>query len=296
MRRAVAGAIASGARRFAYVPDTHQIASSALQEFAEDITVDATESTRSATAMDTTRGAQALKDLNCGAVITLGGDGTNRAFALGWRDAPLVPISTGTNNVFPELIEATIAGAAAGLVSSGNVKIAEVATPAKVISVEIEGEADDLALIDAVLSRDRFIGARALLEADKLETALMTRADPTGVGITAIGGLTQPLTSAEDAALLLQLGPNGRAVRAPIAPGMYQSVAISDKQRIEFGRTVEVQGPGVLAFDGERERALRPGQKARLTVHRDGPWVIDVKRALSLAVCRNVFEETRSAS
>ena len=64
-------------------------------------------------------------------MLTLGGDGTNRAFALGWRDAPLLPISTGTNNVFPRFVEATVAGAAAGLVASGAVALRDVARQAK---------------------------------------------------------------------------------------------------------------------------------------------------------------------
>ncbi len=42
-------------------------------------------------------------------------------------------------------------------------------------------------------------------------------------------------------------------------------------------------GPGVLAFDGERERVLKPDQRARLTVQRDGPWVIDVAKTLARA-------------
>lgn len=34
-------------------------------------------------------------------IVTLGGDGTNRAVAKESGAIPLVPISTGTNNVFP---------------------------------------------------------------------------------------------------------------------------------------------------------------------------------------------------
>ena len=44
-------------------------------------------------------------------------DGTNRAAVKGWRDAPLLTISTGTNNVFPMMVEGTTAGMAAALVS-----------------------------------------------------------------------------------------------------------------------------------------------------------------------------------
>ncbi len=144
------------------------------------------------------RGARALAAAGCAAVLTLGGDGTNRAFALGWRDAPLLPISTGTNNVFPRFVEATVAGAAAGLIASGAVALRDVARAAKTIRVQIDGERDDLALIDAVLTTERFVGARALLEADLLRLALLTRADPAAVGITAIGGLIAPLSDAAD--------------------------------------------------------------------------------------------------
>ena len=38
---------------------------------------------------------------DAGAVVALGGDGTCRDVAIGWPDAPLIAISTGTNNVFP---------------------------------------------------------------------------------------------------------------------------------------------------------------------------------------------------
>ena len=98
------------------MPDSHGIAESALSEFGIG-GMQLRQSSRHSTAstLDTIRGARALAAANCVVVLTLGGDGTNRAFALGWRDAPLLPISTGTNNVFPRFVEATVAGAAAGL-------------------------------------------------------------------------------------------------------------------------------------------------------------------------------------
>ena len=53
-------------------------------------------------------------------LVTLGGDGTNRMVSKASGDVPLMPISTGTNNVFPHMIEASIAGLAAGLVACGH--------------------------------------------------------------------------------------------------------------------------------------------------------------------------------
>jgi len=260
-----------------------------LSDFGSEICSRAVESPRTASTLDTIRGARALAAANCIAVLTLGGDGTNRAFALGWRDAPLLPISTGTNNVFPRFVEATVAGAAAGLIASGAVALAQVATRAKTITVSIDGERDDLALIDAVLTDERFVGARALLDADSLRLAVLTRADPAAVGITALGGLIAPLSDSEDRAMVLTLGRGPGGVRAPLAPGLYATIRVADTRVIAFGETISVTGPGVLAFDGERERVLRPDQHARLSVQRDGPWVIDVAKALSYAAERGAF-------
>ncbi len=119
VRRAILGALAGGVERFVYMPDCHGIVASAIDDLGEDAEFVALESPVTDSALDTTRAAGRMRELDVGCVITLGGDGTNRAFALGWRDAPLVAISTGTNNVFPQMVEGTIAGAAAGLVAVG---------------------------------------------------------------------------------------------------------------------------------------------------------------------------------
>lgn len=283
MRRAVVGALAAGAHAFHYLPDTHEIATSALAEFGAELVAKPVDAPRTASSLDTTRAAEAMRTAGCAAVITLGGDGTNRAFVLGWRDAPLLPISTGTNNVFPRVVEATVAGAAAGAVACGLVPLHAVARRAKLISVQIDGEAPDVALIDAVLTSDRFIGSRALTDGERLREALLTRADPAGVGMTSLGGLVHPVTDEDDAALRVAFGDGGVRVRAPIAPGRYQEIAVRSATPVAFDTVIELGGSGVLAFDGERERRLRPGQCARLSVHRDGPFVIDTERVLARA-------------
>ena len=55
-----------------------------------------------------------------GAVVALGGDGTCRDVATGWPEAPLIAISTGTNNVFPTAVDGTTAGVAASLRQAGS--------------------------------------------------------------------------------------------------------------------------------------------------------------------------------
>ena len=288
VERAITGAAAAGAKEFAYLDDANGILASVVRENPR-LSARPLDATRTRTALDTISAARALRDAGCAAVLILGGDGTNRAFSIGWPDAPLIPVSTGTNNVFPHLLEGTLAGAAAGLLASGQIELPAVAVRQKAIEVRVEGERPDKALIDAVLSRERFVGARALLQPEMLDVALLSRAQPAAVGITAIGGLLRPLSGAEDGGLRLKFGRGGQIVRAPIAPGLYKSVAVAECVRTGFGEEVTAMGPGVLAFDGERERVLRSGQRAKLRVARDGPFVIDVGRALELAADRGLF-------
>lgn len=294
--RLLHGLAATGAREVAYLDDPQGIVRGALEGAPSDFHCQAVTATRTASALDTTSAARAMRELGCAVVVTLGGDGTNRAVALGWRDAPLLPISTGTNNVFPRFVEGTIAGAAAGLVATGAVPIRRVTRQRKLIHVAIDGEPDDLALIDAVLSRERFVGARALLTPASLTCALLTRADPAAVGMTAIGGLVEPLGARRPGALWLELGPGAQVVEAPIAPGYYQDVGIRSHRRVREGETIEIEGPGVLAFDGERERTLRAGQRARLRVAHDGPRVVSVTRTLKRAARRGLFLRTQESA
>jgi predicted polyphosphate/ATP-dependent NAD kinase len=69
------------------------------------------------TADDSQQAAEIMAGLGVACIITLGGDGTNRIVAKACGDTALLPISTGTNNVFPYVIEGTLAGLAAGILA-----------------------------------------------------------------------------------------------------------------------------------------------------------------------------------
>jgi predicted polyphosphate/ATP-dependent NAD kinase len=295
IKRALAGIVSSYRGReprelkIAYLNDGHGIVRTALEEVlscrdrARMTSVVA--ETNYASAQDTCLAASALHGIPASVVITLGGDGTNRAFTLGWRNPTLIAISTGTNNVFPVLTEATIAGAAAGLIASGAVRSEEVTSQQKIIEVDIEGEQGDLALIDAVLVRDRFVGARALLSPENFVTAVLTMSDPAAIGITAIGGLIHPIAREKDFGLHIEFGP-GLTVTAPIAPGHYQQVSVLTHRELPLSDAVHLTGPGVLAFDGERERVIKPGQKVTCSITRTGPHLVDIPATLKLAAER----------
>lgn len=287
VRRCLAGIHAFGAGPVRYLPDSHRIVASAVVETGIDATP--LEVPVTGTAADTTRAAAALR--GAAAVVTLGGDGTNRAFARGWLDAPLIALSTGTNNAFPAMLEATAAGAAAALLGRGLVAAGDVSRRCKVVHVSIDGEEDDLALIDAVATTDRFVGSRAIVDPRTWTLAVLTRADPAAVGMTGVAGFLAPLAAGEDAGLALRFArPGRRTVRAAVAPGQFADVTVAEVRRVAFSEEVRLEGPATLAFDGERERTLAPGQRATFSVRRDGPRVIGVGDALGVAAAAGLLD------
>jgi hypothetical protein len=291
--RAVVGAAASGASKILVVRDLMRIAERAVENLRIHADIEIVIVETCYKARDTELAAEALRRAGCGAIVLFGGDGTSRVFAKAWSDAPLVPLSTGTNNVFPMMIEAGIAGAAAGLVASGGVTTLEVAPRAKVVRVEIDGEKDDLALVDAVLLVDDSVGNLMPYDAKLIRKAVLARAEPAAVGISPLGGLLMPSGADDDFGVAVTCAAadesGGRAILVPISPGLYRSVRVTDTVRLELGESITVEGPGVLAFDGDRERALAAGQTARLRVVRDGPRVIDVPKTLRLAAERGLY-------
>ncbi|MBT5010596.1 MAG: ATP-NAD kinase [Gammaproteobacteria bacterium] len=294
VRRAVIGAIAAGARRFVYMSDSHGIVKQAIAEttIPRGVRFEALPSSGTASAMDTIVAAEQMAQKDCAVVLVLGGDGTNRAFVRGWRDATLVSLSTGTNNVFPVMAEATVAGMALGLIAAGTVASRLVATQAKVIDVDIEEAEQDIALIDAVITRDAFIGAKALLDPSQLKEALLCRAEPAAVGITSLGGLVRPVSDKDDFGLHLTFAKGGRQLLAPMGPGMFAKVEIGKTRLVKFDQAVKAQGPSVIALDGERERVIAPGQRIEMRISRRGPWVVDLAATLQRAAKQKIFLRT----
>ena len=281
--RALLGAAQAGAGEVLYLHDAANLAASAVD--AAGLTGRAADiGPRSLGPSDTAAAARVFRDLGVGAVLVLGGDGTSRATVCGWPDVPIVALSTGTNNAFPDWIEPTVAGVACGLVVSRALALDEVAERSKIVRVSIEGEADDLALVDAVLLDGSFVGAKALTDIESLRACVLAFADPTAMGMSGIGGLTLPTGRDEDIGVALRFDPNAtERVRGPFAPGRYELVPIAEARFLPLGRPVRWTGPGLIALDGERERVLRGGRSAMVSVERTGPFVIDVRYALRLA-------------
>ncbi|HIG42363.1 MAG TPA: hypothetical protein EYQ14_17755 [Gammaproteobacteria bacterium] len=233
------------------------------------------------TALVTTK----MWDEGCRVFIVLGGDGTNRIVAKTRPDAIVLPLSTGTNNVFPLLMEASVAGAAAGLIASKRLKFENHCLRCKQLHISINGAIKDVAMIDAVLLKDDALGSLLPFAPEKLSQLFLTRADPASVGMSPIGGYLIPCSAEDNFGVRIscdQIEQN-QSVRVPISPGLYGDVPISDVEKMEIGQTYQCQAPGILAFDGDRSIAVTEDDLVEITIRRDGPWIIDPAKIMLIA-------------
>ncbi|MCH9018474.1 MAG: NAD(+)/NADH kinase, partial [Chloroflexi bacterium] len=248
---------------------------------------------------DTVRAAAVMAEAGVDCLVTLGGDGTNRAAVAGTRILPMVAISTGTNNVFPTMVEGTLAGLAAGLVADGRLDLAEVAVSSKIMNVYVDGELRDIALIDVALSKERFVASKAIWDIDTLFEVFLTRAEPASIGLSSIGARLEAVSLADEGGLRYSIADpeepeeedtSRRTVLAPIAPGVVPQVNISSWQRMADGERLTIKKRDcTVALDGERAFSVNRTQLLEMEVRRDGPLVIDVDLALKIAAAQGLF-------
>lgn len=254
------------------------------------------------TAADTAAAVRLMVSKGARVIVCLGGDGTARVAATAVGEIPLLPVSTGTNNTFPAVREATVAGLAAGLVATGAVARADAVTRAKVLRVEA-GARTETALVDVAVSTERHVGTRAVWDPATLTQLFCAFAEPDAIGLSSVLGQLSPVSRREVAGVTAVLDPRaGTRVTAPIAPGLVATVGVGDIGPLEPGVPHPVLGgQGVLAVDGEREIMFGPGRADRehsgpgqcgpghrgaparpvVTLRTDGPWCVDVPATLA---------------
>ena len=294
LKRVMAGLDAAGVETVIMMPDSAMLGRMALESSPTKLKVDFLEIPVRGDEQDTSRAAGLMAEMGVGCLVTLGGDGTNRAAAKMVGSVPMVPISTGTNNVFPQMLEGTIAGLAAGVVARGLVDVSKVTEVVRRLEVRLDGDLADVALVDMAVSKEAFVGARAIWEMDTVHEVFLARTEPASIGLSAIGARLGDL-SASDGGMYIQLGPGGDSVLAPIAPGTVIAVPIREWHLMHPDEAIEVTlRPCTIALDGERAFSPARDETVSISVSRHGPHVVDVDAALREAAASGIF--TRDAA
>lgn len=282
--RLVLGALEQGVDHVYLADEPFRINSRAIENLEQRDRVTLLNFRLTHTSEDTVAITRAMWEQGCRTFIVLGGDGTSRIVAGTTPDAVILPLSTGTNNVFPYMVEASVAGAAAGIIASGKMSVEAACQRCKQIHVETEGSAH-VALVDAVLLKRDLLGSLLPFDPDNIASVVLARAEPASIGMSPIGGYLVPCHHEDDFGVAVVTGePARHIVRAPVSAGLYGDIPIAGVEKVALDEPVIVKGPGILAFDGDRILRLEAGQSAELTVRRDGPWVINPWQVMEQAV------------
>lgn len=281
---------AMGVEQVQYMPDYYDLVDRAACDLKLSMETHELKMNMWADERDSTEAARRFSEDGVGCIITLGGDGTNRAVAKGSGNVPLIAISTGTNNVFPKMLEGTIVGMAAGLVACNRVDIEKVSYRAKALEVSVDGEPTELALIDVVASTDLFIGSRALWDPERIREIVLARAEPDKLGMSSIGGVLKVIDAQEPAGMYIRLGKGDKQVLAPVAPGLVIPVGIQEHRILSIGDEVTLEPAAcTVAVDGERQIEVFEEQTVRVRLTDRGPRVVDVQQCVQEAAQQGVL-------
>ena len=232
-----------------------------------DVPVDGSES-------DTIAAAATFGAEGADLLVIVGGDGTLRAAVHGWPQAPLLMLPAGTNNAFASVVEPTVAGLAASHIMDPGVAAASLTSRPRLV---VEGpESSDTSVVDAVGLRDHWLASRAIWRPSELVEAVVTRADPSTIGVAAVAAAFGPLDSTH--VRYLRFG-HGRQVRAAFGPGLLATFSIAETRDVPVGTDIVLDTQTtVVALDGER-RVL--GGHPLMVRARWGPSAFSPRAALA---------------
>ena len=287
-QRVVLAAQEMGIDEFVFMPETFMIGAKVEENLrldgklkskirVLDFTIDASMS-------DSVEAAGMMEEMGVGCIVVLGGDGTSRAAAKAVSRVPLLPVSTGTNNVYPLFAEGTVIGMAAAAVS-------RVQSPYsccihdKRIEIYVDGEFRDIALIDTVVSADFFAGSRAIWDPAHINRIIVSRCHPATIGFSAVPGAYRVIKDSDPFGMAVRLWNGGERVIASIAAGVMTEVEISDSKLLKLGETYEFNAEErcMIALDGERELPVAAGSRVKICVTGNGPWRVLPEKAIEEA-------------
>lgn len=294
VKRIVLAAQALGIDTFWFMPDTFQIGWTVISDLAGEQSLHAKcnilDMPLTASPEDTTNAAALMEQMGVGCIVVLGGDGTSRAAAKGVYHTPLLPLSTGTNNVYPTMTEGTVAGMAAAAVAQTR-NIEACCCRDKRIEIARNGEFADIALVDAVISDDLWVGSKAIWEPEKLRHIYVTRCHPASIGFSAVAGCLKIVTDSDEYGLAVDLETPGEKIIAPIAAGILSPLEVAQARLmpVDTPQTLLLKGDCMVALDGERELRGYQGDTLSFTVTRQGPWRVQISKTLEKAVGEGRF-------
>jgi predicted polyphosphate/ATP-dependent NAD kinase len=295
VERVILAAQKCGVTKVYIMPDTYQIGykvedklitSKELKAEIEVLEIKITGSQ-----LDTTMASEIMEEKGVGCIVALGGDGTCRAVAKGIENTPLIGLSTGTNNVYPELTEGTVAGMAAAIAASKKYSIQDICKKDKRIEIYKNEKLIDIALVDVVLSKNIFVGAKAIWNIEDILKIIVTRGHPASIGFSSLVGCKMIVKEEDDFGICIDLTKDKYKIKAPIAAGLVEKITIGEPEIIEMNTDYVYipENKGIIALDGEREIIFKKGDKFIFKITRNGPLHVNIVKTLEIAQKEGFF-------
>ncbi|NLX61656.1 MAG: ATP-NAD kinase [Tissierellia bacterium] len=296
VKRIILSAQGCGVDRVFIMPDTFLIGYKAIEDLKISkelkIDVEILNMKIKGNVMDTIRATKIMEEKGVKCLVVLGGDGTNRAVAKSITTTPLIGVSTGTNNVYPEMLEGTVVGMAAGVVATGACSIDQGCKRDKRIEIFKDGQLIDIALVDCVISRQKYVGSKAIWNIKDIDMVIVSRAHPASIGFSTIVGTSLIVGKDDDFGALIHVNSGNKKVRAPIAAGTIEEIRVDEPRILKLDEAVCFKPTynGIMALDGEREVPFKVGENIEIKITSHGPYRVIVDRILELAQKNGFFE------
>lgn len=161
----------------------------------------------------------------------------------------------------------------------------------KRIEIFKDGALVDIALVDSVISKNLFVGAKAIWDVEDMEKIIVTRAHPGTIGFSSLVGCRKIIEIEDDFGAVIDLTENKYKIIAPIAAGTIEKVHMGDTKIINLNEEYKFTSKekGVIALDGEREISFKKGETFIFKITRKGPIRVNIKSALELAQAQGFF-------
>ncbi len=278
------GLMNEGVRKVFIMPDFSDVSRRARETYSNKIDTVILETKRLDEESTTIESAKKMDSLGLECVIIFGGDGTSRLVSNYLKNIPILAISTGTNNLFPENIDGTVAGIAVGkFVNSDNKK--SFINKTKKIDIFFGEQYMDSALVDIAVTNIPYIGARAVWSMEPVSEIFINKVKPTGIGFSSIGfRLVKNLKSEESIYIKISKNKNNSKIKfqSPIAPGKIEEIFIDNWKLFKKSEIIKIQtNKGTLALDGERRLEFSGKNKANIRINNNGPTCLKIGEILS---------------
>ncbi len=277
--RFITGLISKGIRDFYFMPDKSGLCKPAIENYRDKININFLDTKFYDGPEQTLIAASLLNDIKCDCVLVLGGDGTNRLVAKKINQIPLIPLSTGTNNAFPLMIDPTIAGIAAGFFVNLRRGKKKYLIRNPYINVKVDENEKDIALIDLAISKQNFVGSKAIWDPEMLEELFLTKSSPLTIGLSSIG--SRVLSANKNKGMRIIFGEQGKVIYAPIAPGLISTLKVKKWSLMNPDEIIKIENfSGTIALDGEREIEIFGNNKIEISYKKSGPYIIDIIKSI----------------